>query len=415
MATDEEALALTLRKGLTRAITMIGINPVRVSFEDVLEILYGSPLIQHIIDSQEFSRSSFDFLENRLVREYLINVKGGDQINDKEPLLLVFQELVRRIDKIKDVDQAIDQIIQEIITILKTKEFHLKVFTILQNFTSDIEFQIPGEPSVMVRKFSYSEENQFRGLIENATSLGDGYVQGGPGFYIAEIEFDRLLCQSLIDDCHRIFERLHWYLKLCSSTPVSIASIFFVPQGYTWHPFHCAMAERHSEIKSVNMVFDPSTLYHVNADLSSELIDLAKEFPKLFQCLPDKSQRRFRLAMERYIDADSNPQYGIVDLVIAFESLLLPGINSELKFRLAQRTALLIGKNPTDRINIFNMMKKVYNERSRIAHGEKPNKNTNNDSDLLQTAREYLRKVLLSMLRRTESDLGAYFDQLALQ
>ena len=59
----------------------------------------------------------------------------------------------------------------------------------------------------------------------------------------------------------------------------------------------------------------------------------------------------------------------IIDQMIAFESLFLGDIQ-ELTYKLALRTAFLLGKRKDKRNAIFSDMKKAYNYRSRIVHGD---------------------------------------------
>ena len=61
----------------------------------------------------------------------------------------------------------------------------------------------------------------------------------------------------------------------------------------------------------------------------------------------------------------------IIDQMIAFESLYL-GDPQELTYKLALRTAFLLGKRKDKRKAIFSDMKKAYDYRSRIVHGGSP-------------------------------------------
>ncbi len=61
----------------------------------------------------------------------------------------------------------------------------------------------------------------------------------------------------------------------------------------------------------------------------------------------------------------------IIDQMIAFESLYL-GSEQELTYKLASRAAFLLRKRKDYRILVFNNIKKAYNYRSRIVHGDNP-------------------------------------------
>ncbi len=61
----------------------------------------------------------------------------------------------------------------------------------------------------------------------------------------------------------------------------------------------------------------------------------------------------------------------IIDQMIAFESLFIRE-SQELTYKLALRMAFLLGRTKPKRDEIFRNMKKAYNYRSRIVHGDNP-------------------------------------------
>lgn len=74
---------------------------------------------------------------------------------------------------------------------------------------------------------------------------------------------------------------------------------------------------------------------------------------------------RFGGFYDRVDDSDK-----LIDLMIAFEALYLKGVKGELAFRLAARAATHLGNNAKERTSIFDLLKKVYDLRSEIVHGE---------------------------------------------
>jgi hypothetical protein len=61
----------------------------------------------------------------------------------------------------------------------------------------------------------------------------------------------------------------------------------------------------------------------------------------------------------------------LLDIAFAFEAIILnDGDNKELSYRLALRAARLLGKTLKERHEIFDSVKKLYDFRSKIAHGE---------------------------------------------
>jgi len=59
----------------------------------------------------------------------------------------------------------------------------------------------------------------------------------------------------------------------------------------------------------------------------------------------------------------------LLALAVAVESLFSPSDKGELKFRISQSTAQLIGKDPEEREEIFKSISKMYDRRSALVHG----------------------------------------------
>jgi Apea-like HEPN len=59
----------------------------------------------------------------------------------------------------------------------------------------------------------------------------------------------------------------------------------------------------------------------------------------------------------------------LLALAIAVESLFSPSDKGELKFRIAQSVAQLIGRNPEERAQVFKSISKMYDRRSVLVHG----------------------------------------------
>ncbi len=59
----------------------------------------------------------------------------------------------------------------------------------------------------------------------------------------------------------------------------------------------------------------------------------------------------------------------LVDLSIALEALFSPSQQTELRFRIAQTAALLLGNNPNERKDIAAFLRRVYDTRSALVHG----------------------------------------------
>lgn len=90
----------------------------------------------------------------------------------------------------------------------------------------------------------------------------------------------------------------------------------------------------------------------------------------------EKGNRFVEISKRRFISGLSRTNHvdKIVDLMICLESLYVEG-GGEITVRLGSRVATLLSKNDKEREDCWIFVKKVYNIRSRIVHGEDP-KNT---------------------------------------
>jgi hypothetical protein len=64
-----------------------------------------------------------------------------------------------------------------------------------------------------------------------------------------------------------------------------------------------------------------------------------------------------------------SPVERLIALAIALESLFSPSDKGELRFRIAQAAAQFVGKDPAERIEIFESLKEMYDKRSSLFHG----------------------------------------------
>jgi len=80
----------------------------------------------------------------------------------------------------------------------------------------------------------------------------------------------------------------------------------------------------------------------------------------------DIAVRRFNLGYER-----SRVEDKLIDYMVGFEALLLPGVEGELGYRMSLRAAALLGEGPHDRAAVQRNVKKAYTLRSDIVHGSR--------------------------------------------
>jgi len=105
-------------------------------------------------------------------------------------------------------------------------------------------------------------------------------------------------------------------------------------------------------------------------------------------------------ALMRY--ARESSTYGeAVELMISLESLLVPE-TERIKFRLAQRVANLLDSGAADRKDRSAEIRKFYNVRSKIVHGERFEAEHFEIAKQLDSLREITRRILLSVIAIAE-------------
>jgi len=114
----------------------------------------------------------------------------------------------------------------------------------------------------------------------------------------------------------------------------------------------------------------------------------------------------------------TKPEEKLIDLVIALEILFSPSREGELKFRITQRAAILLGKTAPERVSVKDFLRRVYDARSGLVHsGESPfspkAKEKLTDRDLACLG-DYVRQAILRLFTlhwrgETEKDKGRLF------
>jgi hypothetical protein len=84
------------------------------------------------------------------------------------------------------------------------------------------------------------------------------------------------------------------------------------------------------------------------------------------------SSPSLQFALDRFSEAltREQPEDGFVDLMIATEAMFLSGERDELRYRMAQRFAVLMEPDPSRRHTAFREMGGFYDVRSWIVHGK---------------------------------------------
>ena len=146
-------------------------------------------------------------------------------------------------------------------------------------------------------------------------------------------------------------------------------------------------------------------------------IEEAKHIYKILEKCDQKTRGIFEITIERWRQSKTYQNLNkMIDLCIAFESLYLPGINDELKFRLGVRAAWFLGEDKDDRKRLLAVFKKIYDWRSTIVHGGKftkrtvkINKETIPVSELITETQDLCQKSIVKILKKYSKD-GKYPD-----
>jgi hypothetical protein len=89
----------------------------------------------------------------------------------------------------------------------------------------------------------------------------------------------------------------------------------------------------------------------------------------------------------------------LIDLVISLEALFSPGREGELRFRIAQRGALLLGTDVAERHRMFTLLRRAYDARSALVHGgDNPFQTGKFTADELTALGEAVRVAILRLL-----------------
>lgn len=83
-------------------------------------------------------------------------------------------------------------------------------------------------------------------------------------------------------------------------------------------------------------------------------------------------QRLLGIALRRFqeVPLRANEHDKLIDLMVAAEALFLPGDKVELTYKLSTRAAIFVGVDGVTPSEVFRFMKKAYDARSRLIHGE---------------------------------------------
>ena len=130
-------------------------------------------------------------------------------------------------------------------------------------------------------------------------------------------------------------------------------------------------------------------------------MDTSQKFVGILEDLSKTLRKSLELAGNYYEvhSTRSRLEDQLIDLVIALEALFSPGKEGELRFRISQRAAILLGNNPTEKLEIAGFIKKMYDARSKLVHeGKSPFLNGDLSNVEVIKLGNYVRNSILRLL-----------------
>ncbi len=102
--------------------------------------------------------------------------------------------------------------------------------------------------------------------------------------------------------------------------------------------------------------------------LREDCANLKRTLETVSQC----RNQQIRIALSRFDRqyAKEDEAGKLIDVMVAFESLYLKGVDRELQFRLATRAAMHLGKTADERRKVYDCLSTAYILRSKVVHGE---------------------------------------------
>lgn len=136
------------------------------------------------------------------------------------------------------------------------------------------------------------------------------------------------------------------------------------------------------------------------------------DLKKFWQILQKEKSKVLKIALDRlsYTAERRNVADRILDSFIGLESLYLPDGNQELTFRLSLRVAMMIEDIPDKAQDTFLFVKKMYQARGAIVHGEKDPKIESAELERLEELLRISIKLFLhDKIRFSKKSLNAIF------
>jgi hypothetical protein len=264
---------------------------------------------------------------------------------------------------------GIDAAVPRMIALLYENEFRRNIFLRIYNLSSDcLPLHIPAFNADLIRL----DHNDIALLLGESTShsvlhdpnTGDCFLK----FVTTELEEDHEAFRVVWGKAHQILTVLK-YVKY-GVVDIDYGAIYYAPEWVT-------------DIRRPGLGFwgqprrdKQSVFYDLTTQDIPRLTDFLSAYLKLKSIIDDPKPNSLRLANAlaanfyewHYRKAETERDQKLVELVTALEALFSPRKEGELRFRIAQRAALFLGKEAADRERLVKFFKTIYDGRSQILH-----------------------------------------------
>jgi Apea-like HEPN len=140
----------------------------------------------------------------------------------------------------------------------------------------------------------------------------------------------------------------------------------------------------------------------ITPELLRDVVALARKIPDaaaqtyLQPTTPSEvALRRFALGVSRPVSSDA-----LIDFAVTLESILLPGLRDELRYRFALHGAIFLAGSAAERLETYKALQHCYDTRSRLVHGTGGKKSSVPSEGELQEIARIARQLAARVVRR---------------
>jgi len=284
-------------------------------------------------------------------------------------------------------DELFNSVANEFKTFMELPTITMLSKTSLKNFTMNVDlFDI--QPNLRIERVPWAEAKT---LYEESQEFGMSYE----GFEYAKIEY-AVIQETQVLPIPGVFHSNSSSPELVDSLigALRILSPGFVHRGMNWSRYtepnfilggsSRSIPNRFAFVGGAPMELDVGTISTGPAILMNKM----KSF--------DDSSLRIALRRFEYVYGRPLLEDQLIDIWIALEALFLDrGEKTETTDKISRRVGRLLGNDPTERAAIRRRTKDLYNDRSRLVHGDHLNQER-----ILDSVSESLAILRLSLMKK---------------